>query len=60
MKIFLGVAASFFTFVAVILVLLAKSVIDFEVAMLMLVALFAMYIGFGFLMFVHRAVSKLD
>ena len=46
--------------VAVILFMLARRVIVIEVAMLMVVALFALYIGFGFLIFVHRAISKLD
>ena len=60
MKTFFGVVGSFLALVAVILVLLARRIIGFELAMLMVVALFALYVGFGFLIFVHRAISKLD
>ena len=60
MKIFLGVAGSFLGFCAIIFFLLARRVVGPEVALLMLVALFALYVGFGFLIFVYRLINKLE
>jgi len=54
------IAASFTVLVITIIVLLIKKVITFEMAMLMLVALLGMYIGFGILIAVYRFVAKLD
>ena len=55
-----GVAASFIAFVGVIVLLHATNIIGFELAMLMLVALSGMYVGFGILIAVHRFVRKLE
>jgi len=38
----------------------ATNIIGFELAMLMLVALSGMYVGFGILIAVHRFVRKLE
>ena len=55
-----GIAASFSGFVGAIILLLQKQIVSFEAAMLMLVALFGMYLGFGILIAVYRLVSKLE
>jgi hypothetical protein len=59
LKIVAGIAASFTALVGTIIFLLAKKIISIEMAMLMLVGLLAMYVGFGVLMAVHRFVDKL-
>ena len=60
LKIVAGVVASFAGLVGVIVFLLAAKIISFEVAMLMLVALLGMYLGFGVLIAVYRLIGKLD
>lgn len=55
-----GIAASFTGLVATIIFLLEMKIISSEIAKLMLVALFGMYIGFGILIAVYRLISKLD
>ncbi len=54
-----GVVALFMGVVITVMLLAAKRVIGFELAMLMLVALLGMYVGFGFLIFVYKFVAKL-
>jgi hypothetical protein len=39
---------------------LEKKIISFEMAILMLVALLAMYVGFGILIAVYRLIGKLE
>jgi len=56
----IGVAALFLAFVGVIVLLRATKTIGFELAMLMLVALLGMYVGFGVLIAVYRFVRKLE
>jgi hypothetical protein len=60
LKIAAGIAASFVGFVGIIIFLLGAKIISVEMAKLMLVALVALYVGFGFLIAVHRLISKLD
>lgn len=60
LKIAAAVGGSFTGLVAVILFLMIQKVISFPLALLMLVALFGMYFGFGVLIAVHRFVDKLD
>ena len=60
LKIVAGIAASFAGFVGVIIFLSAAKIISFPIAMLMLVALFGMYIGFGILIAVYRLIGKLE
>ena len=60
LKVVAGIAASFTVFVATIIFLLRAKIITFEVAMLMLVALVGMYVGFGILIAVYRLISKLE
>jgi hypothetical protein len=55
-----GIAASIIGLVGTIIFLLVAKIISFTVAILMLVALFAMYLGFGFLIAVYRLIGKLD
>ena len=60
LKIVAGIVVSF-TALAVTIVLLSRSkIISFEVAILMLVALVGMYLGFGILIAVYRLISKLE
>ena len=60
LKVVAGIAASFIGLVGTIIFLLEKKIISFEMAILMLVALLAMYVGFGILIAVYRFMSKLE
>ena len=60
LKVVAGIAASFACLSGVIIFLLEAKMISFEVAMLMLVALLGMYLGFGVLIAVYRLIGKLD
>ena len=55
-----GIVVSFAVLVGTIIFLMEAKVIGFAVAMLMLVALLGMYVGFGILIAVYRLISKLD
>jgi hypothetical protein len=55
-----GIAASFVGLVGVIIFLLANKIVSFAMAMLMLVALFGLYVGFGILIAVYRFIGKLE
>jgi hypothetical protein len=59
LKVVAGIAASFTGLVGTIIFLLERKVISVEMASLMLVALLAMYVGFGVLIAVYRLVDKL-
>ncbi len=60
LKVVVGIAASFIGLVGTIIFLLQAKIISFETAILMLVALLAMYLGFGILIAVYRLISKLE
>ena len=60
LKIVAGVAASFTGFVGTIIFLSEAKIITFELAILMLVALLGMYLGFGILIAVYRLIGKLE
>ena len=60
LKVVAGIAASFIGLVGTIIFLLATKIISFEMAILMLVALFAMYVGFGVLIAVYRLIGRLE
>ncbi len=60
LKVVAGIAASLTGLVGTIIFLLEKKIISFEMAILMLVALLAMYVGFGILIAVYRLMSKLE
>ena len=60
LKIVAGVAASFTGFVGTIIFLSEAKIITFEMAILMLVALLGMYLGFGILIAVYRLIGKLE
>jgi hypothetical protein len=55
-----GIAASFAGLVGTIIFLAEKRIISFEMAILMLVGLLAMYVGFGILIAVYRLMGKLE
>jgi len=55
-----GIVGSFAVLAGTIIFLLETKVIGFAVAMLMLVALLGMYVGFGILIAVYRLINKLD
>jgi hypothetical protein len=55
-----GVIALFVALVVTIMFLLATKVITFQLALLMLVALLGLYLGFGVLIAVYRFVAKLE
>ena len=54
-----GVIALFTALVCAIVILASTKRITVEMAILMLVALLGMYVGFGFLIAVYRFVDKL-
>jgi len=60
LKVVAGIAVSFTGLVATVIFLLAKRIISFELALLVQVALLAMYLGFGILIAVYRLVRKLE
>ena len=60
LKVAAGIIVSFSGFVGIIILLLIMKIISFQIAMLMLVALLGMYIGFGILITVYRLICKLD
>jgi hypothetical protein len=60
LKVVAGIVVSFAGLVATIFFLWETKVISFEMAMLMLVALLGMYIGFGILIAVYRLIAKLE
>ena len=60
LKVVAGIAASFAGLVGTIIFLLEAKIISFQMAMLMLVALLGLYVGFGFLIAVYRLIDKLE
>jgi hypothetical protein len=60
LKIVAGIVVSFAGLAGTIILLLEAKIISFAMAMLMLVALLGMYVGFGILIAVYRLISKLD
>jgi hypothetical protein len=60
LRVVAGIAASFIGLVGAIIFLLEAKIISFEMAILMLVALLAMYVGFGVLVAVYRLMDKLE
>jgi hypothetical protein len=59
LKIAAAISLSFTGIVVLIMVLLVKAVITFQMALLMLVALLGLYSGFGVLIFLYRFVERL-
>jgi hypothetical protein len=60
LKVVAGIAASFIGLVGTIIFLLEKKIISIQLASLMVVALLAMYVGFGILIAVYRLMGKLE
>ena len=60
LKVVAGIAASFAALVGAIILLFEMKIISFEMAKLMLVALLAMYVGFGILIAIYRLIARLD
>ena len=54
-----GIATSFIGLAGWSILLSVNKIVSFEMSILMLVALFGLYIGFGILIAVYRLVSKL-
>ena len=59
LKIVAAISLSFTGIVVLILALLVKRVITFQMAMLMLVALLGLYFGFGVLIALYRFTGRL-
>jgi hypothetical protein len=55
-----GIVVSFICFAGTIIFLSEVKLISIEMAKLMLVALLAMYVGFGVLIAIYRLISKLE
>jgi len=55
-----SIATSFIGLAGLIILLSVNKIVSFEMSILMLVALFGLYIGFGILIAVYRLVSKLE
>ena len=55
-----AIAASFTLLIAAVLTLLVKHVVTFQMALLMLIALFGLYFGFGVLIAVWRFTGRLE
>jgi len=60
LKVVAAVAGSFLGFVVTIILLSRARIITVPMAMLMLVALFGLYLGFGILIAIYRFIGKLD
>ena len=60
LKIAAGLSSLFAALVAVVIVLVARQIISFEMALLMLIGLLGVYFGFGVLFAVYRFVAQLD
>ena len=60
LKVVAGIAASFIGLAGTIIFLLVAKIISLGMAILMLVALVGMYVGFGILIAVYRLISKLE
>lgn len=60
LKVVAGIVVSFTGLVGTIILLSVMKIISFAMAMLMLVALLGMYIGFGILIAAYRLIGKLE
>jgi len=60
LKVVAGIVVSFTGLAGTIILLSVTKIISFTMAMLMLVALLGMYIGFGILIAVYRLIGKLE
>ncbi len=60
LKIALGMAALFTGLAGTVILLMVTRVVSIQVALLMLVALLGMYVGFGIFILVYRLISKLE
>ncbi len=60
LRIAAAVAGSFTLLVIGVMALLVRHVISFQMALLMLVALLGLYVGFGVLIAVYRFIDRLE
>jgi hypothetical protein len=60
LRVAISIALSFSGLVIVVVVMLMRQVISFEMAMLMLVALLGLYVGFGVLIAVYHLIGRLE
>lgn len=59
LKIAAAISVSFTSLVVIVILLSAKRIITFQMALLMLVALVGLYLGFGVLIALYRFVGTL-
>ena len=59
LKVVAAIAASFTGLVGTIIILSETKIVSFEMAILMIVALSGIYLGFGILIAVYRLIGKL-
>jgi hypothetical protein len=59
LKTIASVALSFTGFAVIVIVLMLRRTVSFQVAMLMLVALIGLYFGFGVLIAIYRFTMRL-
>jgi hypothetical protein len=60
LKVAVGIAVSFTGLASAIVFLLVTKIMSFELGLLVLVALVAMYLGFGILIAVYRLIGRLE
>lgn len=60
LKVAAAISISFTGFAVIIIFLSAKRIITFQMALLMLVALVGLYLGFGILIALYRFVARLE
>ena len=60
LRVALAFAAFFGGLAVTVVVLMVTRVISIQVALLMLVAILAMYVGFGILALVYKLINKLE
>ncbi len=60
LRIVVGIAVIFSCLAGTIVLLMVTRVVSIQMALLMLVALLGMYVGFGILALVYRLISKLE
>lgn len=60
LKVAAAISVSFTSLAVIVILLSAKRIITFQMALLMLVALVGLYLGFGVLIALYRFVARLE
>lgn len=60
LKVAAGIGLSFMGLAVLVVYLSARRVISFQMALLMLIGMLGMYLGFGVLIAVYRFIGKLE